>query len=64
MERNSHAFGRSLISNALLFPRIYFYLLQSFQDLIGQANVNDRDIQRHNRDDKHATNNKFHENLP
>jgi hypothetical protein len=44
MERNSHAFGRSLISNALLFPRIYFYLLQSFQDLIGQANVNDRDI--------------------
>jgi hypothetical protein len=50
-------------SNTLLFAGVGFYLLQSLQDLVGQANVDYREIQRNDRDDKHAANNPFHGDL-
>jgi hypothetical protein len=46
-----------------LFSGIDFYLLQSLQDFIGQANVNNGKVQRNNCHDDQAANNPFHKNL-
>jgi hypothetical protein len=62
MEMNAHTPAHGSISNTL-FPGINLYLLQRFQDLIGQANVNDREVQRNNRYYQQTTNNPLHEDL-
>ena len=48
---------------ARLFPGVNLYLLQTLQNLVGHANVDDWEIQRNERDHQNTSNEPFHKNL-
>jgi hypothetical protein len=47
----------------VLFARVRLYLLQGFQNLIGQANVDNWEIDRNDCYDEHAADHPTHKNL-
>jgi hypothetical protein len=61
MEHPPSKFGKSETElHALLLSGVDFYLLQSLQDFIHQANMHERKIQTNNRYDQHTTDKPSH----